>query len=323
MAVKTNYDVFPFVGVPTFWRAPLVTPENGLAQQPFDIGVLGVPFDEGATYSPGSRFGPRGIRDHSLRVSDLGYYDHQEKRAYLSDPRIKAGLLDFGDVSIIPTDIEGNLHRITEAAKYIVDRDALLVSMGGDHSVTFPLVQAFSEKSIHVIQFDAHPDFLPISPQFEYTNGHPFSQISRLPHVKSLTQVGIRSIRSFDFQTSISEGNRVIDINEARAIGPQGVAESLPAGEDCYISIDIDALDISLTPGCGSAEPDGFTYAQLRDCLSAVAKRNRIVGFDFVEVAPMMDIATQNTSYIAMLTMIELLGKICDQPYWTQRYEGR
>lgn len=321
MADTKNYDFYPFAGVPTFLRAPLVTPENRLDEKPFSIGVLGIPFDEACAYSPGSRFGPRGIREHSLRVSNMGVYDHKEKRAYLYEEFQRKSILDFGDVNIIPCDIEGNFQRITDAVHRIIDKDALVISFGGDHSVTYPIVRAFSEKPVHVIQFDAHADYLPISPGYENTNGHPMSQIARMDHVKSLTQVGIRSVREFSFLDSIADGNRVIGMDEFHEIGPQGVADSIPAGEPVYVTIDIDAYDMSLCPGCGSAEPNGFLYAELRDTLAAVARHNPVLGFDFVEVAPLIDIRTDLTSYIAMLTVMEFLGKICDQPHWKKRYE--
>lgn len=318
---EKNYSFYPTCGIPTFLRAPLVTPENKLDEQPFSIGVLGVPFDLGATFSPGSRFGPRGIREQSLRVADQGYYDYRAKRGFLGEELARHSILDFGDVDIVPCDIVGNIDRTTAAAKHIVDKGALLISFGGDHSVSYPLVRAFEGKPIHVIHFDSHPDYLPISPDYEYTNGHPMRQIRRLPFVKSLTQVGIRSIRDFGMIDSLKEGNRVICMDEFRAIGPDGVAACIPEGEPCYVSIDIDAFDISLTPGCGSAEPDGLNYAEMRDTLAAIARHNEIVGFDFVEVAPPLDITTNNTSYLAMLTIVEFLGKICDQPYWKKRYE--
>ena len=82
------------------------------------------------------------------------------------------------------------------------------------------------------------------------------------------------------------------------------------------MSVDVDVLDLPLVPGCVSAEPNGFLYAELRDTLRALAEHTRIVGFDLVEVNPMLDIGTGITSYLAAHTIVEFLGWLCAQPWW-------
>lgn len=321
MAGSKNYSFYPFAGVPTFLRSPLATKENKLEETyNYSIGVLGVPFDEGCTFSPGSRFGPRGIREHSLRVSDMGIYDYRNKTGYLEDVIKNKIILDFGDVNIIPCDVEGNFDRITKAARKIVENNALLIGIGGDHGVTFPLVRAFHDRPIHVFHFDSHFDYLPIEPNFEFTNAHPMRQIRAMDNVQSLTHVGVRSIRDFGAIDSSADGNNVIDMDAFRSLGPEGVAALVPEGEDVYVSIDIDAYDISLVPGCGSGEPDGLFYNEMRDTLGAIAKRSHVIGFDLVEVAPLIDIRTDLTSYLGMLTIVEFLGRICDQPYFNEYF---
>ena len=110
---------------------------------------------------------------------------------------------------------------------------------------------------------------------------------------------------------------------EFRDLGPWGVVESLPRDARCYVSIDIDVLDLPLVPGCVSAEPNGMTYAELRDTLAALAQHTDTVGFDMVEVNPMLDVGTGITSYLAAHTILEFLGHICDQPRWVARREAR
>ncbi|WP_066497735.1 arginase family protein [Abyssisolibacter fermentans] len=316
-----NYSAYPFSGIPSFLRAPIATKENKLAESDYTIGIIGVPFDEGCPFVPGSRFCARAMREQSLRFSERGYYDHQDKKTYLGDELARKKMVDFGDVNIIPTDVEGSFERITEAAKKVIDKDALLIAMGGDHAITYPVVRAFKGKPIHVLHLDSHTDFLPIQPNFKNTNTHPFTHISKMEHVKSLTQVGYRSIRDFTGLDSAAQGNRVIGMEEFRELGPKGIANILPEGEPCYVSIDIDVLDSSLVPGCVSAEPNGMMYAELRDILAEVAKHNQIVGFDMVEVSPDLDVGTNITSYLATQIVVEFLGKICDQPYWKKRYD--
>lgn len=317
------YTMYPFVGIPTFMRTNHIRNDDEFNNTNFDIAVLGVPFDEGMPFITGTRFGPRGIREHSLRYSKKGYYNHDEDKIFLTKELQEDRIVDLGDVAIVPTAIEDNLKKTTDMVRKALSKDVLLVTLGGDHSISNPVIQGFDvlKKDIHVIQFDAHPDYADITDGFEYTNAHPFRHVSKMKHIKSITQVGVRSPRAFDVRKSIADGNRVIGMREFRELGPEGVANTLPKGEDCYISIDIDVLDSSIVPGCVSAEPNGFMFAELRDSLAAVAKHCRIVGFDLVCIAPPADIPTGITSAIGTQTIIELLGRICDQPYWKERYK--
>jgi agmatinase len=142
-----------------------------------------------------------------------------------------------------------------------------------------------------------------------------------MTHVTGLTQIGIRSLRTSSEQIRdiVAAGHRIIAMDEFSAMGPQAVAATLPEGTRCYVSIDVDALDMSLVPGCVSAEPNGMSYAQLRDALRAIAERLEVVGFDFVEVNPTLDVGTGATSYLGAHTVIEFLGHICAQPRWSAR----
>jgi agmatinase len=108
----------------------------------------------------------------------------------------------------------------------------------------------------------------------------------------------------------------VVTMTEFRQRGPDEIARLLPKGAHCYISLDMDVLDLSLVPGCISAEPDGMLYDQLRDTLIALTDRARIVGFDLVEVNPQLDVGTGVTSYLAAHTIVEFLGHLCDSATW-------
>jgi agmatinase len=94
--------------------------------------------------------------------------------------------------------------------------------------------------------------------------------------------------------------------------------DGIPQGARCYVSVDIDVLDMSLIPGCVSAEPNGMSYAELRDSMFAVAERTEVIGLDLVEVNPLLDVPTGLTSYLAAHILVESLGRICDQPWWRE-----
>jgi agmatinase len=304
--------LFPSVGVPTFLRAPLRTDVGELDAA---IAVLGVPTDEGSPFLPGSRFAPRSIREHSMRLcaGGAGYYDAGLRRTFLDREMREGMIVDVGDAAILPTNVADTFTNLTSKVREIAETGAILVAIGGDHAISWPLVAGFDGAPVHVIQFDSHLDFEPFAHGLEFTNGHAFRHISDSGHVTSLSQVGIRGIRNGKepMDESIAAGNRVVLMEEFRAGGFDDVLASIPAGERCYVSIDVDVLDMSLIPGCVSAEPNGMSYAELRDALGRVAERLDVVGFDFVEVNPLLDVATGVTSYLGAHTIVEFLGRIC------------
>jgi agmatinase len=311
--------VFPFVGIPSFLRAPIRLERTEVAGPA--VAVLGVPTDEGSPFLPGSRLGPRGIREHSMRFSG-GYYDHRDGRMYLEDELKQGRIVDTGDVDVGPTDVEGTFDRITSEVRRLLGRGAMPLILGGDHSITYPVVRAF-DTPVHVVHFDAHIDYSPFQHGYRYTNVHAFRHIRQMDHVQSLTQVGIRSLRNGrEAMEDAIRDNRVIDIEEARDLGAGGLVAAVPADAPCYVSIDIDVLDLPLVPGCVSAEPDGLSYRELRDTLVALSEHADIVGFDLVEVNPLLDVPTGITSYVAAHTIVEFLGHICAQPRWLQRRSG-
>jgi len=316
---------FPFVGIPTFLRSRLTADLAGLDA---DVAFLGAPTDEGSPYLPGSRFGPRAIREHSLRfVTDPpGFFDPQERKRYLEREMRDNRIADVGDADVLPTNPTDTFTNITGATRAILDAGAMPVVIGGDHAITFPVVRAFDESGIgplHVVHFDAHLDYMPFVHGLSMTNQHAFRHIKQMANVASITQVGIRSIRGTEemLADSLRDGNRVVTMEELRDVTVSGVVEAVPENARVYVSIDIDALDLPLVPGCVSAEPGGMQYEELRATLFGLAEHTDVIGFDLVEVNPMLDVGTGVTSYLAAHTIVEFLGRICAQPRWTARTE--
>ena len=266
-------NVYPFVGIPSFLRAPICTDLDNLDA---DIAVIGAPTDEGSPFLPGARLGPRGIREDSLRFGAKGYYDPQAKKTFLEYELTNGRLVDVGDASVLPTNPEDTFHNITATTEHVLAKGALPVVLGGDHAISFPVVRAYKQP-LHVMHFDAHIDYSPFMHGYEFTNSHAFRHIYHMPHVESLTQIGIRSLRSreSDMEDSRNDGNRVVTMAEFRELGPTAIAQVLPRDARCYVSIDIDVLDMPLIPGCVSAEPNGMSYSELRDSLFALARIHR------------------------------------------------
>lgn len=297
-----------FSGITTFLRANYCpAPDHVQAT----LAVFGVPLDEGSPFLPGARFAPRSIREHSMRFAPTGFFDVERQQHFLAGAVESGKIVDVGDVDVLPTHPEQTAANISAMTRTLRRQGAIPLAIGGDHSVSFPLIRGL-EEPVHVIQFDAHLDFAPSVNGMQYTNGQPFRHVSALPQVKSLTQVGIRSlrVRPQEWQDAHAAGSRIVTMAEFHQLGPQAVAALLPAGEKCYVSIDIDALDMSLVPGCVSAEPNGLLYAELRDTLIALAERMEIIGLDLVEVNPPLDVGTGVTSYLAAHTLVEFIGHI-------------
>ena len=134
------------------------------------------------------------------------------------------------------------MDKLTNVIKKIIDQGILPIVLGGDHTITYPVVRGFN-KPLHVVQFDAHMDYSKIEEGMTYTNSTSFRLLHKLDHVKSLSQVGIRSMRDqkSDVNDALNNGSRIIKMSEIREKGAENIWKHMPNGEDCYVTIDIDA----------------------------------------------------------------------------------
>ena len=324
-ATRTARWDLPYTGFVSFLRSPTCPDLDRLDA---DIAVLGVPSDEGSPWKPGARFAPRKIRELSVQFAgrgsvdgQRGYYDIAEDRRYLDHERINRRLVDCGDSDIVYTNVRRTFDNITRDVGRILAAGALPVVIGGDHAITYPVVRAYRHR-LHVVHFDAHMDYRPFVHGVQWANGNPIRNVARLATVGSIVQVGIRSLRTrqADVQDSRARGNDIVTVPDYRRRGAARILERLPAGEPVYVSIDIDVLDLPLVPGCASAEVNGLSYDELREALVAVARHAEVVGFDLVEVNPMLDVASENTSLVAAQLIMEFLGRVVEHPGYRRRH---
>lgn len=290
----------PLTGVATFARAPLVTDLTALQA---DFAVYGCPFDAAVGYRPGQRLGPRAIRDMSTRFAlpwgpdNPGYWDVADDHWYLRGAR----LADVGDVDPLYGDLE---HLDAGAAALvggILAAGAVPVGLGGDHSVTYPFIRGcaplfapggpLAGQKLHIVQIDAHLDFTDEIGGYRRSNSSPIRRAAELPFVGPVTVLGLRGLRTNPaaFRAAQERGHRNVLMREIREQGLGAALAALPVGEHAYLTLDIDGLDPGVCPGTSSPEPDGFTYAEARAILKAVAARNKVVALDVVEVNPYLD----------------------------------
>ena len=297
-----------YSGIPTFLRSKYCEDLNKLDA---DYVVLGVPYDEGSPFIGGSRFCARSIREQSLRFGGGALYDIENDREYLREAIENHRIVDIGDIDILPSRGDLSMEKLSKVINLLSVENLMPIVLGGDHTITYPVVRALNNP-IHVIQLDAHIDYSEEIEGMSYINSTSFRLLHKLSNVKSLTQIGIRSMRD-ERQNVIDakkNGSKIITMPEVRKKGPENLIEHLPSGEDCYVSIDVDAYDMSMVPGCVSAEPGGFQFDELKKLLRTIAIEMNVVGFDFVEVNPSLDVRTGSTSYLGALTVAMFLGFI-------------
>jgi agmatinase len=301
----------PFVGLCSFAKRPVCLDWDCIDA---DVAVLGVPYDMGTQYRSGARFGPRAIREASTLFSfgHAGAYDHEDDVVYLpQDVRI----VDIGDADIIHTDTKKS-HANTElAVRKILSRGALPVVLGGDHAVNIPSVRAFSEHGpIHIVQIDAHLDFVDVRHGVREGHGNPMHRASEHSYVTGLTQIGIRNVSSTakeGYASARSRNSTIISVRQARKMAATGLLNAVPASQRYYVTIDIDAFDPSIAPGTGTPSHGGFLYYEVVEFLQGLARHGDIVGIDLVEVAPAYDPAGV-TSFLAAQVLLNFLGYIFD-----------
>jgi len=300
----------PFVGICTFGKYPYV--ENWDAIDA-DVAVLGAPYDFGCQWRSGARMGPRGVREAStlFAFGHAGAYDHEDDIVYL--PAGKTTIVDIGDADIIHTDTEQSHANIEYGVRKILKAGAIPVVIGGDHSINIPCINAFDDqKPIHVVQIDAHLDFVDERHGVRYGHGNPMRRAAEKSYVTGLTQVGIRNVSSTardGYEDARKMGSDILSVRQLRKLGVDGVLERIPKGVRYYITIDIDAFDPSIAPGTGTPSHGGFLYYEVLELLDGLCQRGEVAGVDLVEVAPDYD-PTSSTSTLAAQVLMNLIGRM-------------
>jgi agmatinase len=290
-----------FEGIRTFMRLPHVTKLDGV-----DLAVIGVPFDTGGTYRVGARFGPSGIRQESMLL-----------RPYNPELDVdvfeRLSVVDYGDLPVTPGYLPESHAQIQEGAASVLATATLPLFLGGDHSVSLPILRAVAERHgpVGLVHVDAHSDLWEGYFGGKDTHGTPFRRAVEegLLDPARTIQIGIRGpLNDLDLWSfSHESGMRVIYMDELYRMGiDAAVAEARRiATGPVYVSFDIDALDPAFAPGTGTPEVGGLTTLEAQILLRGLRGLD-IMGGDVVETSPPFD-PSGTTSLVAANLLFELL----------------
>jgi agmatinase len=246
-----------------------------------NIILLGIPLDATVSFRPGTRFAPSAIREVSWHIEDYNY---------LTDENIlDVPFFDIGNLSL-KGNLDSNLAEIRSSVERILDDEKIPISIGGEHLITFPIIQAISEyyPDLHVIVFDAHTDLSDDYRKMRLSHGNVMKLVYDV--------VGNNRIFMFGIRTGTKEDRQFME-------GKISSSYELPSYEflkkftdsSVYVSIDLDVLDPSVAPGVSTPELMGWRYEDLYETIKRFREFKKIVGFDITEICPPYDPANITT----------------------------
>ncbi len=267
-----------FGGATSFLRRMYTKDLNGV-----DLAVTGVPFDQAVTNRPGTRLGPRAIRE----ASTLQPYDPPYGWGF--DPLSELAIADYGDMAFDYARVSEFPAKLQAHIAGILDAGAASITLGGDHYISFPILRAYAEKfgPVALLQFDAHTDTWPDDDLTRIDHGTMFYKAVKegLIDPARSVQVGIRT------ENADTLGINVIDAREVHQAGPAATAakiKGLLGDAQTYVTFDIDCLDPAHAPGTGTPVWGGLSTAQVAILMRDLAGIN-MLGGDVVEVSPPFD----------------------------------
>ena len=311
-----------FVGLSTYLHLPFARDFDELKASGADIAILGAPVDMGVVYRPGTRFGPRAIREASYLTASRTLYH----LGLDVDPLQYMKVVDFGDANCPPSDLQLSHDAVKVKVAQALEAGTLPIVLCGDHSITLPSATAVADKYGHgnvgIVHFDAHAD----TGESGYggvliAHGNPMRRLIESGAVpgKNFVQVGLRGYwppkETFDWM--LEQGMRWHLMSEIETRGfddviTDAISEALDGAEHLYLSVDIDVADPGFAPGTGTPEPGGLTARELlRAIRRIVGSEVHLVAMDIVEVSPPYDSAgiTAQLAHRVVLEAISALAR--------------
>jgi len=262
-------------------------------RQPGIPALLGVPFDANSSYLRGTADAPPLIREAF----------HCDSSNASTESGIELGEESFVDAGDLKLPADGAFTAIEIAVGELLDNAQSPVSMGGDHSITYPILRAFGKRfaNLTLVHFDAHPDLYDEFEGNRYSHACPFARIMEEGLAKRLIQVGIRTLNAHQRKQAARFGAEVVEMRELPAL------EKLKLEGPVYVSFDVDVLDPAFAPGVSHREPGGMSVREAIAHLQAIT--GLLLGADIVEFNPKQDVS-QLTATVCGKILKEILGKM-------------
>jgi agmatinase len=301
MATKSGIDITHFeAGINTFARFPY---HPDLDTLDADVAVFGMPYESTFGF-PGTRSGPRGIREASAVLA----YEWRQGYEQLDDGEVyfENGIdaVDCGDSPVLGNAEEPSFSDLRQRVEKIAASRAFPIFLGGDHAVTTGFLEGLASRGpFGLIHIDAHLDWHSGSSR-HYDQGSPIRRASEMNHVTRIAQFGIRHFPGAsmdDLAEARAYGSIIQSVQQVRTVGVAEAVARVPRCDRYYLTIDIDGMDPSIAPGTGINAFGGFLYEEVRELLKAIAKLGDFVGMDMVEVSPPLDSGRVTTSLAVRL----------------------
>jgi guanidinopropionase len=305
-AVFTSPDrrKWPFADPATFLGATFRPIQTDADLAGLDVALVGVPMDLGVTNRAGARLGPRAVR----AVERIGPYEHVLRRTPLAELKVA----DIGDVPMRSRFSLADCHADIEAFyTRLVAAGIVPLSVGGDHSITWPILKALGrERPVAMVHFDAHCDTSGPYEGAKFHHGAPFRMavLDGVLDPERTIQIGIRGGAEYLWEFSYDSGMTVIHAEDIDPMGVDAViakARAVVGDAPVYVSFDVDGLDPSFAPGTGTPESGGLTMREALAIVRGLAGLD-VIGADVVEVAPQYDATTVTAQNAAQILFAEL-----------------
>ncbi|MGD0180953.1 MAG: agmatinase [Terriglobales bacterium] len=264
---------------------------------PSNPTLLGIPFDANSSYL-------RGAADAPPLIREAYHCDSSNSSTEIGIELSPESVLDAGDLTLAS---DGAFPAIESAVSELLDKGQAPVCLGGDHSITYPIVRAFAKRftDLTIVHFDAHPDLYDEFQGSRYSHACPFARIMEEGLAKRLIQLGIRTMVAHQREQAARFGVEVVEMRELPALNKLKLAGPV------YISFDIDVLDPAFAPGVSHREPGGMSVREAISHLHAIT--GDFVGADLVEYNPRQDVS-QLTAMVCAKILKEILGKMIAGP---------
>ncbi|TJY37709.1 agmatinase [Pontimicrobium aquaticum] len=261
------------------------------------LRLIGIPYDANSSYKKGSALAPEHIRLMDEEGSANKFCE--QGKEIIENVNYK----DCGDIAFTKTDAAFAYNKIKETISNELKDGSKIISLGGDHSISFPVIEAFSKKhqNLNVLHLDAHADLYDNFENNPYSHASPFARLMERGCINSLTQVGIRTFNTHQREQAKRFGVKIIEMKDFNTDFINSLESPL------YISLDIDVLDPAFAPGISHHEPGGMTTRQLLNIIQNI--NVPIVGADIVELNPKRDI-NNVTAMVAYKLFKELASKM-------------